>query len=235
MEAHLFTFRFDEKLLRDDLERCQGLVWPTHFNTKDYTGQWSSLSLRSASGSETDIFSNANSAYQDTPLLSRCGYFREVIDFFECPKQTVRLLSLSARSFIREHRDPDAGYGDGFFRIHIPIQTNPEVVFKLNGKQLSMQPGDCWYADFTKPHFVSNEGAQDRIHLVIDCIRNDWSDRLFGQAGYDFKKVKEVHLSDDTKRKMISELEHFKTETSLKLIADLKAQLANATAHSDLT
>ena len=235
MEYHLFTVRFDERRLFDDLKRCQGLVWPTHFNTKDYTGKWSSLSLRSASGSETDIFSNANAVYHDTPLLSRCGYFREVIDFFECPKETVRLLSLSPGSFIREHRDPDAGYQDGFFRIHIPIQTNPEVVFKLNGKQLPMQPGDCWYADFTLPHFVSNAGEQDRIHLVIDCIRNDWSDHLFREAGYDFEKDKEVYLSEDTKRKMISELEHFQTETSRKLITDLKAQLANGTAHSNLT
>jgi len=235
MEYHLFTVRFDERRLFDDLKRCQGLVWPTHFNTKDYTGKWSSLSLRSASGSETDIFSNANAVYQDTPLLSRCGYFREVIDFFECPKETVRLLSLSPGSFIREHRDPDAGYQDGFFRIHIPIQTNPEVVFKLNGKQLPMQPGDCWYADFTLPHFVSNAGEQDRIHLVIDCIRNDWSDHLFREAGYDFEKDKEVYVSEETKRKMISELEHFQTETSRKLITDLKAQLANATVHSNLT
>ena len=145
------------------------------------------------------------------------------------------MLSLSPGSFIREHRDPDAGYSDGFFRIHIPIQTNPGVVFKLNGKQLIMQPGDCWYANFTLPHFVSNAGSEDRIHLVIDCIRNDWSDHLFREAGYDFEKEKEVYVSDDTKRKMISELEHYQTETSRKLIADLKAQLANAIAHSDPT
>ena len=59
-----------------------------------------------------------------------------------------------------------------------------------------MQAGSAWYANINLPHSVQNKGKNDRIHLVIDCLRNDWSDKLFASMGYDFdyeKKEKTVY------------------------------------------
>lgn len=225
LDFYKFDFVFDTNRLLSDLGICQQTEWPVHFNQFDYTGRWSSFSLRSISGSETDILATPNAIFQDTPTLQKCSYFKEIIDFFECDKEAVRLLSLSPQSYIKEHRDDSAGYKDGFFRIHIPIQTNPKVVFKLNGNTLPMQVGECWYADFNLPHYVANDGENDRIHLVLDCIRNEWSDKLFASIGYDFENEHKPNYDIETKKMMIEQLSLMNTETSRNLIEQLKSEL----------
>lgn len=225
IEFYKLDYQFDIERLITDLKTCQQTTWPVHFNQNDYTGNWSSFALRSISGNETDILATPNATFQDTPTLNKCPYFKEIIDFFECSKEAVRLLSLSPQSYIKEHRDDSAGYKDGFFRIHVPIQTNSKVVFKLNGNLLPMQVGECWYANFNLPHYVANDGDSDRIHLVLDCIRNDWSDKLFASIGYDFENEYKPNYDTETKKMMIEQLSLIDTDTSRNLIEQLKAEL----------
>lgn len=225
MDFHKFSFRFDSKKLGSDLIKCQHKEWPLHFNKNDYTGTWSSYSLRSISGKEDDILATPNAQFFDTEALSNCKYLQEIINFFECEKEAIRLLSLSPNSFIKEHTDANAGYKDGFFRIHVPIQTNDQVIFKVSGHLLPMKMGECWYADFNLPHYVSNYGKCDRIHLVIDCIRNEWSDKLFAAAGYDFETEKRVVYNKENILQMIECLKIMNTETANKLIVDLELEL----------
>ena len=229
MDFHKFDFHFDIDKLVADLEKCQQLNWPKHFNKNDYTGTWSSLSLRSISGQENDILATPGASFTDTKILEICWYFQSVIAHFKCPKEAVRLLSLSPKSEIREHRDLSSGYKDGFFRIHIPIRTNAQVIFRLNGELLPMQPGECWYADFNLPHYVSNQGENDRIHLVIDCLRNDWSDRLFKQIGYDFEQENVIRYDRETKLQIIAQLKDIQTDTAIDIANKLRSELDEAT------
>jgi quercetin dioxygenase-like cupin family protein len=218
------TYNIDR--LKSDLYNCQKKDWLLHFNQNDFTGKWSSFALRSISGLESDILATPNASFQDTPSLSKCLYFKKIIDSFQCKKESVRLLSLSPNSYIKEHTDSDGGYEDGFFRIHIPIQTNDKVIFTVNKKSLPMREGECWYANFNKPHFVSNHGETDRIHLVIDCLRNDWSDQLFATFGYDFEEEKKSKYDQKTKLMMIEQLLLMKTARADSLIKQLREELA---------
>ena len=217
---------YDVERLKINLKTCQNIDWLLHFNQNDFTGHWSSFALRSISGSELDILATPNATFQDTPTLSKCLYFNEIIDSFKCEKEAVRLLSLSPNSYIKEHRDSAAGYEDGFFRIHIPIQTNNKVIFTVNKKPLPMREGECWYANFNRPHFISNNGETDRIHLVIDCLRNDWSDQLFATFGYDFEDEKKSKYDQQTKLMMIEQLSLMRTETADSLIKQLEEEMA---------
>jgi hypothetical protein len=72
---------------------------------------------------------------------------------------------------------------------------------------------------------VSNDGQTDRIHLVIDCVRNDWSDQLFTTLGYDFEEEQKSKLDDKTKLLMIEQLTQMKTETADNLIKQLREEL----------
>lgn len=217
-------FTFDGMLLADDLTRCLAVEWPGHFNARDYSGRWASIALRSASGAEADINSvPGQPGYRDTPLLDACGYFRRVVDTFRCEKETVRLLRLGAGSVIHEHRDPGAAYADGFFRVHIPITSNDETRFLVDRHNLTMRPGECWYADFSLPHSVRNDGATDRVHLVLDGLRNTWSDGVFEQAGYDFAEdVRARQMDAETTRRVVEQLRARGTVTDLRLAADLE-------------
>jgi quercetin dioxygenase-like cupin family protein len=64
-------------------------------------------------------------------------------------------------------------------RIHIPVQTNPDVKFVVDGRALPLKEGEAWYINFNLPHRIYNGGATDRVHLVIDCRLNAWLDAMF--------------------------------------------------------
>ena len=226
LESLKLSYIFDLQKLVVDLVKCRAKPWKLHFNKKDFTGHWSGFALGSISESESDILATPNANFKDTPTLSKCLYFKEIIDSFQCEKEAVRLLSLSSNSYIKEHRDYASCYENGFFRIHIPIQTNDKVIFTVNQKPLPIWEGECWYANFDLLHFVSNEGATDRIHLVIDCLRNEWSDKLFATLGYDFEEEIKSKYGKNTKLMMIEQLSLMKTETADNLIKKLREELA---------
>jgi hypothetical protein len=217
-------FAFDLTRLIADLETCRTVEWPQHFNKTDYSGQWSSIALRSASGTETDIRAHPG-AYLNTPLMRNCPYFQHILDLFDCPKEAVRLLALAPGSRIHEHRDSQTSYEYGFFRIHIPIETGNDVAFRVDGTVLPMAAGECWYANFDLLHSVHNNGRCDRVHLVLDCRRNAWSDELFEEAGYDFSEEHRNHQpSSAMKQQIIAELNRQNTETARKLIDQLSTE-----------
>ena len=211
--------------LQQELALCESELWTPHFNTGRYEGNWTSVSLRSQSGLVSDNTSFPNIEYINTSLLERCYYFKEIMDWFQCEKEAVRLLRLGPNSEIKEHVDNDTSYEDGFFRIHVPILTNSEVFFYVDKKRVPMKMGECWYANFQLPHSVENKSDEPRIHLTIDCIRNEWSDKLFAQMGFDtssFSNQKEY--SDEVKQLIIEELSRNPSEINAKIIADLQAK-----------
>ena len=221
-------FHFSEEKLLQDLEVCKKYNFTSHFNKNDYSGDWTSISLRSQNGEMSNIFAlpQNNEKYKDTELLQECTYFKMIIDSFECEKESIRLLNLKPGSVIKEHTDYNLGYEDGIFRIHIPITTNKGVHFFINYEEVKMLPSECWYGNFNFTHSVCNDGKIDRIHLVMDCLRNDWSDKLFAENGYNFEaEYQQSEYSRETKLQMIEQLKLMDTETSKAMIAQLEREL----------
>ncbi|MBW8780472.1 MAG: aspartyl/asparaginyl beta-hydroxylase domain-containing protein [Verrucomicrobia bacterium] len=168
-------FLFEAKRLQSDLSGIVTSEFIPHFNTRYYEGDWSVVSLRSVGGKADQIYPDpTRSDFSDTSLLDRCPYVREVLAAFPCPLLSVRFLRVKAGSTVKEHRDHCLSYEDGELRLHIPITTNPDVHFIVAGRRVEMSPGECWYNNFTELHSVHNRGTTDRIHLVIDCVVNDW-------------------------------------------------------------
>jgi hypothetical protein len=66
--------------------------------------------------------------------------------------------------------------------MHIPVITNDAVAFVLNRTRVVMEAGSTWYLRLSDPHSVSNAGASDRVHLVIDAVVNDWLAAAFAAA-----------------------------------------------------
>lgn len=219
--------QFDAQKLVEDLAIAEAQQWTNHFNQKDYDGQWTGIALRSATGDSQNINATPEAKYQNTPLLERCRYFHKIVDMFECNVESVRLLALMPGSEIKTHRDQGLGYPHGCFRLHIPIITDENVDFVVDGEKLDMQPGTLWYANFDLPHSVKHTGSTRRIHLVIDGKRNVWTDDLFGKAGYDFSKENQQEKYDaETTEKMIAHLREMGTDTALALIEQLQQSVA---------
>lgn len=167
---------FDPERLADDAASFRPDEWVPHFNIHNYQGEWSVVPLRAVKGGTLSIYPDPNAAegYIDTEQMSRCGYVSEVLAALECETETVRFMKLAAGAMIRRHRDYALGLEDGVCRIHIPVTTNPEVDFMLSDERVAMAPGEAWYLNVNNYHSVENRGTTDRIHLVADCVANEW-------------------------------------------------------------
>jgi quercetin dioxygenase-like cupin family protein len=176
--------RFDPAPLQADVAALPGEDWVPHFNTSYYEGDWSGAALRSVGGLARQLYPDPNpqGTYEDTAILERCPAITATVTSFACEKLAVRLLRLGPGASVREHTDYNLGYEDGEVRIHVPIATSPAAVFELEGRRVEMLPGESWYLDLNLRHRVANPADEARIHLVIDCVVNDWLSRTL-EAG----------------------------------------------------
>jgi hypothetical protein len=201
LTSYKLPLRFDPELLRRDLERITPDSWIPHFNTGYYEGDWSGVALRAVGGAETELYPDPWAAFADTAILAACPNIQNVLAAFDCPLESVRLLRLGPHSTIKEHTDLKLSFEDGTLRVHIPVATNEEVDFYVNDEKLVMTPGEVWYVNFNLPHRVDNRGDTDRIHLVLDCVVNQWLGALIPPEarGRDAAQPEPVERSEETR------------------------------------
>ncbi|MEP7230698.1 MAG: aspartyl/asparaginyl beta-hydroxylase domain-containing protein [Ginsengibacter sp.] len=229
--AHLKQ-RFDVKLMQQEVERLESGLWQAHYNTYHYEGGWTTLPLRSINGSVENSISiqasslQKNMAYKNTSLLDVCPYLHSVISFFECEKMSVRLMNLNAGAIIKEHSDYDMNFEKGEARFHIPIQTNADVHFFIEDREIPMGEGECWYLNLSLKHRVKNCSNTNRIHLVIDCKVNEWLENLLAKEAELREETageKEARCSDEDKIKIIRQLRKMGTSKSNELADKLES------------
>jgi Aspartyl/Asparaginyl beta-hydroxylase len=165
---------FDAAALAAEARAFGDDAWIRHFNTQYYEGDWSGIPLRTPYGRMTIVPDPAGTApYADAPPLEACPAVRALLSQLPCETTSVRLLRLGPGARVREHEDYNIGFEFGEIRLHVGVVTGPHAEFELNGAPLRIEAGECWFVDVTRPHRVWNDGAEPRIHLVIDCVVND--------------------------------------------------------------
>lgn len=177
---------FDPVKLAHDLDRLHEEGWVEHFVRSNYSGDWDVLPLRYADDAVHPIMKIApgtrQTGFVDGPLLERSPYLTIVLAHFTCPLRSVRLMRLAPGSRVLEHFDLDLAAELGTARLHIPIMTNPDVEFLVNGVPVRMAVGSTWYLRLSDPHSVFNGGTTSRVHLVIDCAVDDWLRAMLDDA-----------------------------------------------------
>jgi len=176
--------RFDPVPLQRDVAGLAAQEWVPHFNTGCYDGDWSGVALRSVGGLATQLYPDptAQGAYADTPTLRRAPAIAAALRHIRCALLAVRLLRLGPGALIREHRDYRLGYEDGEVRLHVPVCTSDRVEFVHAGERVDMSLGEVWYLDLNLPHSVINRSDEARVHLVVDCVVNEWLDEQLRSA-----------------------------------------------------
>lgn len=53
-------------------------------------------------------------------------------------------------------------------RVHIPLKTNPEVYYIIEGKPYYWQENNIYEFDNTREHEVMNASSEERIHLMFN-------------------------------------------------------------------
>lgn len=175
-------FSFDTERLAEALANL-GSTWTPHYVPENYSGAWSVIPLRAPRGETHPVrmihSDPTQKTFADTPVLQRAPYFREVLSSFQSTVLAARLMRLAPGSVVKEHTDVGLRFEEGLARVHIPILTNPDVEFYLNGSRVVLAAGSCWYLRLSDPHRVANRGKSDRVHLVVDLKVNGWLTKLF--------------------------------------------------------
>ena len=154
-------YQFDVEKLTEEVLAFDQSEWLPHVQA--YVGN-SSIPLISLNGEMNDDF---NGPMKVTEKLERSPYIKQVVGSFGEVFGRSRLMGLDGGSSVPEHRDVNYHWYSRV-RIHIPIMTNPKVLFHCGDTHVHMAPGETWIFDSWKKHRVENTSDQFRVHLVID-------------------------------------------------------------------
>jgi hypothetical protein len=98
----------------------------------------------------------------------------------------VMLARMAPGAAIQPHRDqsPAAKWPH---KIHIPLKTNDDVVFTIDGVDYHLAEGEAVEVNNMGLHAVENRGGTDRIHLIfeyydVDQPLPEWFSGLQAQA-----------------------------------------------------
>jgi hypothetical protein len=179
-----FPIKIDAQRLKDELASLEGGKWLSHYD-KALADGWTTIPLSTHDGTADNEDSQRVGEwgkYKTTKYADQLPYFKTVLDAFGCPFGRVRIMKLMPGSIIREHRDTYeevSDYAFGQVRLHIPVVTNEKVIFTVAGKRIQMKEGRLYYVNFSKVHYVRNDGAEPRTHFVLDLQVNDNVRKIF--------------------------------------------------------
>jgi len=154
-------WNFDASRLADEIADIPDHAWMAHPSRLQGN---TAVALISNDGGDNDDFAGCMC---ETPHLAGRGYLRRVLASFDMVIGRSRLMKLAAGAEVSTHVDFNYHWYSRV-RIHIPITSNSNVTFYCGNEQLHMATGESWIFDSWRRHRVTNDGSEDRIHLVID-------------------------------------------------------------------
>ena len=166
---------FDAKRLAQEAAQLEQAAWRPH--PLGLKGN-SAIALISRAGGDNDEFGGRMAA---TPHLDQCPYHQQVMASFSEVLARSRLMKLDAGCEVQYHVDFNYHWYTRV-RIHIPISTNPAVVFYCGAEKIHMGEGECWIFDNWRRHNVVNGSEYERIHLVIDLSGSSRFWKMVSQA-----------------------------------------------------
>jgi len=183
MNAIRFNFQFDAQKMAQELKNISSAFEPIYSrSTQD--GKLMGIHLITSALDE-----EKTGAYRATQELKQSPYLQSVLDTFKCNKFNFRVHNLISGGKITLHRDHGKSIKDRVIRIHVPVTTNEDIYFYVNGERIQMQNGECWLADISKEHEVENRSSTDRMQLMIDCDLNEWWEKVLAEHGVEVPSV----------------------------------------------
>ena len=154
-------FLFDAVRMAAEVEALDESAWMAH--PSRMAGN-AALPLVSRDAGDNDDFDGAMSP---TRHLDKCEYIRQVMASFGEVLGRSRLMKLAPGAEVATHVDFNYHWYTRV-RIHIPVITDPAVIFYCADKKVHMRPGESWIFNSWRRHRVVNESSIQRVHLVID-------------------------------------------------------------------
>lgn len=155
--------QFDAAALEREVRALSASAWvphPTGFEGNE------AVRLVTPNGEPTD---ELDGKMGPTEQLLAMPYVQQIMGELGGVWGRSRLMGLRAGGEVPQHVDSHY-YWRTHWRIHIPVITNPQVLFSCGGETIHMEPGECWLFDSFRWHRVVNGGTEQRVHLVLDTV-----------------------------------------------------------------
>lgn len=184
-------FKFDVTRLAQEVAAIEADAWQPH--PQGFEGNLS-VPLISVNGEMNDKF---NGPMKVTGYLEQSPYIQQVLASFGEVFGRSRLMGLAGGRAVPEHRDINYHWYNRV-RIHIPVITNPDVLFYCGNTHVHMEAGDTWIFDSWKPHRVENGSDENRVHLVVDTAGSSKFWKLVGESEWRcVKQMKKAAIAAD--------------------------------------
>ena len=155
--------RFDAETLAEEVLGLPGSAWTPH--PTGFVGN-EAVRLVTPGGDPTD---EIQGPMGPTPQLEQCPYIQQIMADIGAVWGRSRLMGLAPGRDVPPHVDTNY-YWRTHLRIHIPVITNPGVLFTCGDETVHMAAGECWAFDSFRWHKVENRGIERRVHLVLDTV-----------------------------------------------------------------
>lgn len=162
-EFYKLPLIFDVERLQSEVTQFDERHWVPHH--EGFVGNFA-LPLISVNGTNNNLFKGTMTP---TEALVKSPYINQVINSFDCVFGRSRLMRLDPGAQVPLHFDVNYHWYNRV-RLHIPIKTDPDVLFYCGDKNVHMAEGESWIFDSWKNHKVVNNSKTTRIHLVIDTV-----------------------------------------------------------------
>ncbi|MFL6850118.1 MAG: aspartyl/asparaginyl beta-hydroxylase domain-containing protein [Sphingomicrobium sp.] len=156
-------FQFDAEALEREVRALPPSVWvphPTGFKGNE------AVRLITVNGQPTDAFEGP---MRPTENLARLPYVQQIMAELDGVWSRSRLMGLGPGAEVPEHVDAHYQWRT-HVRIHVPVITDPKVLFTCDDETVHMAPGECWLFDSFRWHRVENGWSERRVHLVLDSV-----------------------------------------------------------------
>ena len=155
--------RFDAAALEAEVRALPVFAWVSHPN--GFPGN-EAVRLVSVGGQPTD---DCHGPMRPTEYLARSPYTQEVMAEIDGVWSRSRLMGLGPGAEVPLHVDSHYHWRT-HIRIHIPVITDPKVLFTCGDETVHMAAGECWIFDSFRFHRVENGWTERRVHLVLDTV-----------------------------------------------------------------
>lgn len=156
--------RVDVDALAREVAQIDPGAWRPH---PDGMAGNSALPLLAAHGNPEDDATRG--PMRPTPNLERLPYTRQILAALGTVIGRSRLMRIDREAEVTPHVD-SSHYWWERVRIHVPVVTDPSVVFQVGSATQHLAPGEVWAVDTWDRHRVVNPAEHHRIHLVVDTV-----------------------------------------------------------------
>ena len=193
-------FSFDAERLASEARALPADAWLAH--PSGMTGN-SAVPLIARNGEENDDF---DGVMAPTRHLEACQYTRQVMASFGEVLGRSRFMRLEPGAEVSTHVDFNYHWLTRV-RIHMPVITDPSVVFHCGPAEVHMAAGECWIFNSWRRHRVVNASGISRIHLVLDTAGSSRFWRMVDTAS----TARHTHLAFDATAQAKVRAERFNT------------------------